>query len=245
MICPKCKADIPGDCWFCDQCGAELMFCPQCKTPAKGKRCTQCGSVLVSAAQLDRPAPSQPAPNATTVHPSQPDSRPAATAAPQSREQADQRMTIEDIFTQFGDIFGGKPAEAATSPAAANSASSTQRPQPAASSTQRPGSNAPRVPDTEPTRLVMIDNPARVVTLKPNGLIGRTTGDYLDVFADQPYVSGTHAQITLHSSMKWLITDKGSTNGTRIGNTQLEPHKHYLLKKGQTVEIGFVKFRVE
>lgn len=111
MICPKCKADIPGDCWFCDQCGAELMFCPQCKTPAKGKRCTQCGSVLVS--------------------------------------------------------------------------------------------------------------------------------------ADQPYVSGTHAQITLHSSMKWLITDKGSTNGTRIGNTQLEPHKHYLLKKGQTVEIGFVKFRVE
>lgn len=210
MICPKCKADIPDDSWFCDQCGSELMFCPNCKTPAKGKRCTRCGAVLIGAAQLSKAAPS-PQPNATT----------------------DEGWTMEEVLR---DIFGGtvpnpKPAGAT---------------QPSGSSTMRPGANAgPRIADTEPTRLVMADNPAKVVVLKPNAIIGRTTGDYLSVFSDQPYVSGTHAQIILNASMRWLICDKGSSNGTQINGTPLEPHKNYLLKKGQTIEIGFVKFKVE
>lgn len=87
--------------------------------------------------------------------------------------------------------------------------------------------------------------PIEIVLLKDKAIIGRTKGDYLNVFSNQPYVSGTHAQIILHSSLKWLIEDLGSTNGTKIENTPLIPHKSYQLKKGQTVEIGFVKFRVE
>lgn len=196
MICPKCKADIPEDSWFCDQCGSELMFCPNCKTPAKGKRCTQCGAVLVRAKDLDKQVSSE-----------QP-------VIPEPVPQPEPPVNQPDVKVS--------------------------------SSTMRPEANvAPAIPDTEPTRLVMMDNPSRIVVLKPDAIIGRTTGDYLDVFSDQPYVSGTHAQITLHTSSKWLIMDKGSTNGTKIGNTPLIPNKNYQLKKGQIIEIGFVKFRVE
>lgn len=245
MICPKCKADIPDDSWFCDQCGSELMFCPNCKTPAKGKRCTRCGAVLVGAAQLSKAAPSSQ-PVTSTAPTGQKHASDPSEANPQPNATTDGGMTMEDIFTQFGDIFGGTAPNPKQAGATQPSASSTTRPHPSGSSTMRSGANAgPRIADTEPTRLVMADNPAKVVVLKPNAIIGRTTGDYLSVFSDQPYVSGTHAQIILHSSMRWLICDKGSTNGTQINGTPLEPHKNYLLKKGQTVEIGFVKFRVE
>lgn len=224
MICPKCKADIPDDSWFCDQCGSELMFCPNCKTPAKGKRCTQCGAVLVGAAQLSKAAPGP---------------QPVTSTAPTGQKHASDPLeaTPPPAAQQPGAPASGVPPFSAPPSGA---------PQAGSSSTMRPGASAgPRIPDTEPTRLVMADNPAKVVVLKPNAIIGRTTGDYLDVFSDQPYVSGTHAQITLHPSMKWLICDKGSTNGTQINGTPLEPHKNYLLKKGQDIEIGFVKFRVE
>lgn len=245
MICPKCKADIPDDSWFCDQCGSELMFCPNCKTPAKGKRCTRCGAVLVGAAELSKAAPG-PQPVTSAAPTGQKHASDPLEANPQPNAAAGGGMTMEDVFNQFGSVLDGTSWNQKPAGATPPSGSSTSRPQPSGSSTMRPGANAgPRIPDTEPTRLVMADNPAKVVVLKPNAVIGRTTGDYLAVFSDQPYVSGTHAQITLHPSMKWLICDKGSTNGTQINGTPLEPHKNYLLKKGQIVEIGFVKFRVE
>lgn len=49
--CPKCKCEIESDSYFCDQCGAELYICPQCKTFGRGKRCTQCGTELVKASE--------------------------------------------------------------------------------------------------------------------------------------------------------------------------------------------------
>lgn len=50
--CPKCKANIESDSWFCDQCGSELFICPECKIFGKGKRCTQCGTELVKASSM-------------------------------------------------------------------------------------------------------------------------------------------------------------------------------------------------
>lgn len=52
IICPKCKAQTPEDSLFCDQCGTEILYCPSCKKPARGKRCTSCGSALVSASEF-------------------------------------------------------------------------------------------------------------------------------------------------------------------------------------------------
>lgn len=33
MICPYCKKMIDDDSLYCDQCGKELKFCPQCNKP--------------------------------------------------------------------------------------------------------------------------------------------------------------------------------------------------------------------
>ena len=56
MTCPFCRAEIPDDSWFCDQCGKELHFCPDCRKPKRGTQCAACGSDLVSAEEFFREA---------------------------------------------------------------------------------------------------------------------------------------------------------------------------------------------
>ena len=45
--CPECRSLIPDDSAFCDQCGKELKWCPQCGRPKRGTECPVCGSQLV------------------------------------------------------------------------------------------------------------------------------------------------------------------------------------------------------
>ena len=52
MTCPFCRAEIPDDSWFCDQCGKELHFCPDCHKPKRGTQCAACGSDLVGAEEF-------------------------------------------------------------------------------------------------------------------------------------------------------------------------------------------------
>jgi len=49
MKCPYCKEVIDDDSWFCDQCGKEIKFCPECHQPKRGTTCAACGADLVSA----------------------------------------------------------------------------------------------------------------------------------------------------------------------------------------------------
>ena len=42
--CPDCRQIIPEDSAFCDQCGKELKWCPECKRPKRGTECPVCGS---------------------------------------------------------------------------------------------------------------------------------------------------------------------------------------------------------
>lgn len=56
MKCPYCKETIDDDSWFCDQCGKELHFCPECRQPKRGTECPACGTDLVSAKQYHAPA---------------------------------------------------------------------------------------------------------------------------------------------------------------------------------------------
>lgn len=45
--CPDCRNTIPDDSAFCDQCGKELMWCPECKRPKRGTQCPVCGNDLI------------------------------------------------------------------------------------------------------------------------------------------------------------------------------------------------------
>lgn len=51
MHCPKCKAEIDSDSFYCDQCGQEIRFCQSCRKSGKGNRCTACGGRMVPAAE--------------------------------------------------------------------------------------------------------------------------------------------------------------------------------------------------
>lgn len=48
MICPSktCKAKIPDDSLYCDQCGILLKKCPFCNLLGIGKFCGKCGNKL-------------------------------------------------------------------------------------------------------------------------------------------------------------------------------------------------------
>jgi len=56
MKCPNCKEIIDDDSWFCDQCGKEIKFCPECHQPKRGTECPACGADLVSAKDMERGA---------------------------------------------------------------------------------------------------------------------------------------------------------------------------------------------
>lgn len=49
MKCPYCKETIDDDSWFCDQCGKEIKYCPECHLPKRGTECPACGANLVTA----------------------------------------------------------------------------------------------------------------------------------------------------------------------------------------------------
>ena len=52
MKCPHCKEIIDDDSHFCDLCGKELRFCPECRQPKRGTECPACGANLVSAKEF-------------------------------------------------------------------------------------------------------------------------------------------------------------------------------------------------
>jgi len=57
--CPECRSMIPDDSAFCDQCGKELKWCPECKKPKRGTECPVCGSDLVPGRKYLAAAPSR------------------------------------------------------------------------------------------------------------------------------------------------------------------------------------------
>ena len=58
MKCYNCKQQIDDDSLYCDQCGEQILMCPDCRVPGKGagKRCGQCGKPLVAASELSASA---------------------------------------------------------------------------------------------------------------------------------------------------------------------------------------------
>ena len=86
--CPECRNMIPDDSAFCDKCGKELKWCPECKRPKRGNECPVCGSDLIPGrrylAMLENggPAPVQP-----PQQPPQP--QPTTEYRPQAQPQQD------------------------------------------------------------------------------------------------------------------------------------------------------------
>ena len=70
--CPDCRQMIPDDSAFCDQCGKELKWCPECGRPKRGTECPVCGSDLIPGRKYlsgdhSKPSSVTPAPSSPVI----------------------------------------------------------------------------------------------------------------------------------------------------------------------------------
>jgi hypothetical protein len=96
----------------------------------------------------------------------------------------------------------------------------------------------------EPKHLVNNTLNARLQLLD-GAVIGRRTGNYVDVFGSQGYVSGSHARLQRSASGEWSIIDLDSTNGTFLNETRLVPQRPATFNIGDIIAFYDLKFIVE
>jgi pSer/pThr/pTyr-binding forkhead associated (FHA) protein len=87
--------------------------------------------------------------------------------------------------------------------------------------------------------LVGFDGSTHVLT-STHTTFGRRTGNTIVLTGDS-YVSGSHAQIT-YENEKFILTDLGSTNGTKVNGERLAPHAPIVLTEGDEVTLGQTTF---
>jgi pSer/pThr/pTyr-binding forkhead associated (FHA) protein len=75
-------------------------------------------------------------------------------------------------------------------------------------------------------------------------IIGRRQGPYSQLFQQNLYVSGVHAQIKYDAQNGWCVTDKHSSNGTKLNDRQLAPDVDTPMKNGDVVIFANVALKV-
>ena len=75
-------------------------------------------------------------------------------------------------------------------------------------------------------------------------VIGRRKGPYVQFFEQHAYVSGVHAQLKYKAGTGWMITDKHSSNGTKVNQRPLQPDVDIALNNGDIVTIANINLQV-
>ncbi len=75
-------------------------------------------------------------------------------------------------------------------------------------------------------------------------IIGRRVGVPKQLFENNMYISGQHAQFVYSSSEGWGVVDKNSSNGTMVNGNKLLPDKIHILKDGDLLMIANLKLQV-
>jgi len=75
-------------------------------------------------------------------------------------------------------------------------------------------------------------------------VIGRRQGPYVQFFENNKYVSGVHAQLKFMAGVGWSITDKHSSNGTKLNNRPIQPDVDMSLRDGDIITIANVSLEV-
>lgn len=75
-------------------------------------------------------------------------------------------------------------------------------------------------------------------------VIGRKQGPYQQLFVDNRYISGLHAQLIYKPDTGWCIIDKHSSNGTKLNQRDLLPDVPMSMKSGDIVTLANVNLQV-
>ena len=114
----------------------------------------------------------------------------------------------------------------------------------ATSSGRKPGIPAPNMPKGVPV-LLLYNETLNIRIQGVNGaVIGRRQGPYAQYFQNNMYVSGVHAQLKYKADSGWCITDKHSSNGTKLNEHHLQPDVDMSLKNGDILTIANISLQV-
>jgi len=76
--------------------------------------------------------------------------------------------------------------------------------------------------------------------------IGRKTGEFLEQFCDDNYISRKHACLVFDTNEHcWRLSDLGSTNGTYVNGFRLTPETPVALKQGDMVRFAYINFKFQ
>ena len=103
MKCPFCKFEIDDDSLYCDQCGKEILICPKCNKPGKGKICIFDGTPLVPAKSKTTASPAGSVVSSKTAPPP---SKPVAQVADIGELLLINENLGLNIMIEDGDIIG-------------------------------------------------------------------------------------------------------------------------------------------
>lgn len=106
----------------------------------------------------------------------------------------------------------------------------------------RPSTTRPGPPAARPAVLRRLDSGERTVLGGAGATIGRASD--CTVVLDDSRVSRHHAQVRPHGA-GWVVTDEGSSNGTRVNGALINARRPTTLRTGDTLEIGPARFRLE
>jgi len=230
MICPSCKSDIDRDSFFCDQCGNEILICPTCKNPGKGKRCTQDGGKLI-------PAKDSGTQQTTTNTQTAEYIKPAATEAqPTAQPQYQKHFVGTNI-----------PVPQPGGPTATSKPDADSDYEPSYVGSKTPFTQqASASPGPEGNLLTLKNNTLGIkIDLQNGDIIGRKAGGFTSVFGKLNQISGKHAQILFDSARGFSIMDLGSSNGTKYNGAPLIPNQPQVLSNNGRLLLANIEFIVE
>ena len=75
-------------------------------------------------------------------------------------------------------------------------------------------------------------------------IIGRKQGPYQQLFVNNMYISGLHAQLIYKPDVGWCIIDKHSSNGTKLNQRDILPDTPMSLKSGDIVTLANINLQV-
>lgn len=81
------------------------------------------------------------------------------------------------------------------------------------------------------------------LTVRPDSVIGRATGEHVSILGNFDTISGTHARIEFRNNI-WYVVDLGSTNGTYVNDNPVPPQQPVPLSEGTIVVFADVEFVV-
>lgn len=231
--CPECRKMIPDDSAYCDQCGKELKWCPQCKRPKRGTECPLCGSVLVPGRQYLGGGSGVSGGSGAS-------GGSGGVSGVSGGSGFSGGSGVSGGVSGGSGASGGSGFSGASGGAAGGFGSSGGALRGGAPSGGASGGSGVSggVSGVGIVPTALVGNGWRLILQE--GPFGRTGGIWPEL-ASCRYVSGNHGRIS-KTAAGWQVEDCGSTNGTFVNGVRIQKQ---ILKRGDILRIATLDFTLE